>query len=110
MVAPELLGPLDVAVLRALVAAAEQDYKGLALAAEVHAVARTEVDAQLVNTFADGLGITEVAQPQASNAGADSVAGRPIAKPTQPLGERFAAVRAGVDPDLLLGRHPGIVA
>jgi hypothetical protein len=67
------------------------------------------VDAQLVDAVAHGAGIAEVAQSEPGDALTDAVAGCPIVESSEPFGEGLAAVRAAVDPDLLLGRHLGIV-
>ena len=53
-------GGLDIAVLRALVAAAQQDHQHLAPLDEVHPVAGAVVDAQLADTLAHRLHVTEL--------------------------------------------------
>ena len=101
---------VDVAFLRALVPPAEQDHHGRTLAAELDPEPRPEVDAQLEDAVAHGARVAEVPQSEPGDALPDAVAGCPIAESSEPFGEGLAAVRAGVDPDLLLGRHPARVA
>jgi hypothetical protein len=110
MVTPVVLGALDVPWLCALVAAAQQDHDGIPLATEVHSVARPERDAKLLHALAHGAGVTKITQAHPRNALTDAVSSWSIPKLSKPLGERFTAVRAGVDPDLLLIRYFGIVA
>jgi hypothetical protein len=104
------MGALDVPCLGALVAAAQQDHDGIPLATEVQPVARPERDAKLLHALAHGAGVAKVAQAHPRNALTDAVSSGSIPKPSDPLGKRFTAVRAGIDPDLLLVRHFGIVA
>lgn len=89
---------------------AQQDHHDLSLSCEIHSVSRTGVDAKLLHAPTDRVGVPEVAQAEPGNALADAVPTCSISKPTEPLCERLAAVRAGVDPDILLGRHAGNVA
>ena len=62
MVSPVLLGAFDVAILRALVSATEEDHDSIPLPAEVDAVAGARVDPQLEHTFAHATCISEVSQ------------------------------------------------
>jgi len=68
------------------------------------------VDTQFVNTLADASCVTEVAQAEARNSLANTISAGTIPKPTQPLCEWLAAIRSGVDANILLDRHLGIVA
>ena len=110
MVPPVFLRPFDVPALRALVAAAEQNHHGVPLSPEVHPVAGAGVDAKLLHALADRAGIPKVPKSNPSDALADTVASASIPKPSEPLCERLRAVRAGIDPDLLLDRRLGNVA
>ena len=83
---------------------AQQDHHDLSLSCEIHSVSGTGVDAKLLHAPTDRVGVPEVAQAEPGNALADAVPTCSISKPT------LAAVRAGVDPDILLGRHAGNVA
>ena len=104
------MGALDVPRLRALVATAEQNHDGIALAAEVHPEAWSKLDAKFVHALAHGTGVAEVAQANPRDALTNSVAGLSISKSSKPMGEGLATVRAGGDPDFLLIRHIGTVA
>jgi hypothetical protein len=110
VVAPVVVGALDVPPLSALVAAAQQDHHGIPLATEVNPVARTERNPKLVQALAHRAGVAKVAQAHSRNALTDAVSSESIAKPSDPPGKRFNAVRAGVDANLLLVRHFEIVA
>jgi hypothetical protein len=109
-VPPIVLRSFDVSCLRTLVATAEEDHDGVSFSSEVDAIARSSVDAKLVNAFAHGAGITEVAQANPSDASPNLVAGCSIPKSSKPPRERLSAVRPSVDANLLLGRHLNRVA
>jgi len=74
VVPPIFLSPFDVAVLRALVSAAEQDDDGIPHSAEIHPVTGSEVDAKLLHAITHGADVAKVAQPNAGDALADTVA------------------------------------
>jgi hypothetical protein len=68
------------------------------------------VDTKFIHTVPDRAGIPKITEANPSNALTDTVAGGSIAKPSQPLGKRLAAIRTGVDVNFLPDRHFGKVA
>lgn len=86
MVPPMLLRSCDVPVLGALVAAAQQDHECIPLAAEVHAIAWSEMDAKLLHAVAHAACVTEVADTDSGDALADAVARPSIPESSEPFG------------------------
>jgi hypothetical protein len=85
---------LDVAVLGSLVSPAKQDHDGVPISTEIHAVARAEVDPQLVHALPHGSGVAEVAQSDPGDALADAASGCFIAKSSEPVREQLPAESA----------------
>jgi len=103
------VGALDVSCLRALVASAEKDHDsivGIVLTAEVHPEARPELDAKFMHAFTHGTCVAKVAQSNPRDALTNTVSGLSISKSPESLGKGLTTVRAGVDPNFLLFRHP----
>lgn len=76
---------LDVACLIPFRATAEQHYRTIVCAAEVDSVARTVVNAQFFEAATKRVGVTEVAQTQSSQAGADARSCNAVAQTSNPL-------------------------
>ncbi|MFH0899692.1 MAG: hypothetical protein V2A73_03560 [Pseudomonadota bacterium] len=81
-------------------ATAEQQDDTIASLAEVDAVAGALIEAQLVQTATEGMGVAEVAEAQACQAHTDASCGRSIFQRSQPLGEWRTAIVRLVDLDL----------
>ncbi len=82
---PQRHRPGYVRILRALIAAAQQQHQLLACQAVIHPVARPGVDAQFPHTIAAKLVIAEVASLDAGHAPDDRHLGLRIAQAPQPI-------------------------
>jgi hypothetical protein len=88
--------PFDVAILRGLVPAAQQDDDGLAPSDEVDAVAGAVVDPHLADPV-EVLHVTQVARPNAQQALGDPAFRVPVAQPGGPI-TRAESYRIGSYP------------
>src|SRR5215213_1208035 len=78
-------GLADVAGLRPLVAAAQQDDERLAAADEIDSVTGPIIDPELGDPSADRLRVAEVAERKAPDSNVDSSLRLPVAKPIEPF-------------------------
>ncbi len=65
---------------------------------------------QLEESVAERASITEVPESHSGNPLSDPAPGRPVPKAPEPVRERLAAVRAGIDENIPLSRHRASVA
>jgi len=63
VVSPILFGPIDVSTLRALVATAEENDDRITFASEVDAEARSERDAEFLDSVSHGFRVPEIPEP-----------------------------------------------
>jgi hypothetical protein len=77
---------------------------------KVNSVPRTRVDTKLKHTVPERPGIAKIANSNACQSLANTVAGRSIPVASKPLGERLAPVGPGIDRYCLFNRHFGSVA
>jgi len=77
--------PRNVAVLRTLVAAAEQNDDDIAASDEIDAITRSVIDAHLANAPADRSDVAEVAEREPANSQIDPTDGPSIAEFGNPL-------------------------
>jgi hypothetical protein len=82
------MGCLDVLLLFAFVAAAEQQDLLVALRSAIDPVTRSVIDAELKNTLADSLPVSAQTGAQSINACQDSTASRLVAEIFDPLAKR----------------------
>jgi hypothetical protein len=102
MVSGHSQGPSDVSILCSLVASGEQDHKLLTALLEVHSVSRPIVDTKLADASGNRLCIADKSECQPIHPNLNTRTSLPIAKTTEPFGERRRLTQFGHLEDCIL--------
>lgn len=101
------MGAIDIAGLRGLIAAAQQDHDGVAMPTTINPVSGTDMDAQFYDAVANGRPIPQIFRLDLAQADPDTGHSHLVAEPSQPITERFMSVLTLVSKQ---GDHRRIVA